>query len=112
MSIRIRLALVGSNEKYAFRDNQGVSVNNALFRYQRLVDLAADSALARLSEEEYNALKEALNGTLFPDGNLAPFIIGRIGASEIPLEMKVALKKVVAQMPYVELCALMEIIGV
>jgi len=112
MSIRIRLALVGSNEKYAFRDNQGVAVNNALFRYQRLIDLAADSALAKLSEEEYNALKEALNGTLFPDGNLVPFILGKIGVAEISLEMKHALKNAINQMAYAELCAVLEMIGV
>nr|WP_319776025.1 hypothetical protein [uncultured Sphaerochaeta sp.] len=111
MSVRVRVALVGSNEDYAFKKNQSIAINDALFRYGWLVKSAMANALSKFSEEEILALKGALKGFLFPDGWLLHHLITLIcDAKNEAMELvdRSVLKDKIINLPYGELCAILE----
>lgn len=109
MSVRVRISLVGSNEKYAFRSNQAIAINNGLFRYDHMVEAAIKDAFAKFTEQEYQDLKNVMEGVLYPDGDLLKTIEERLSGFDISFSRKQAVREVLGKLTYVELCAILSL---
>ena len=109
MSVRVRISLVGSNEKYAFRSNQAIAINNGLFRYDHMVEAAIKDAFAKFTEQEYQDLKTVMEGVLYPDGDLLETIREKLHSSNLPVGYDEHLWDILCKLTYVELCAILSL---
>ena len=98
-SVRIRVSMLDGNTKYAYRSNQGVQINNDLWRYNQIMCNTRDTVLNKFTETELVAIKLAINGYMFKDGkvNIERFLDGFLADR-------------VKNLTYIEKCALLNIL--